>query len=87
MEDHGSTKEDTVKVEEGVRYKAPVQKTWMGVIVCVCVGECERACYLKCVQARILTLINSACINRRPEKTEFQTAEWCSLVKQLNGAA
>lgn len=49
--------------------------------VCVCVSR-------KCVQARMLPLINYAFINRRPEKTKFQTAERCSsLVKQLNGAA
>lgn len=42
----------------------------------------------KSVQARMLPLINYAFINRRPEKTKFQTAERCSgLVKQLNGAA
>lgn len=34
------------------------------------------------------SLINYAFINRRPEKTKFQTGERCSgLVKQLNGAA
>lgn len=49
--------------------------------VCVCDSR-------KCVQARMLLLINYAFINRRPEKTKFQTAERCSsLVKQLNGAA
>lgn len=55
--------------------------SYLSMCVCVCVSR-------KCVQARMLPLINYAFINRRPEKTEFQTAELCSsLVKQLNGAA
>lgn len=61
--------------------------------LCVCahvsMQVSEHVCVRgKSVQARMLPLINYAFINRRPEKTKFQTAERCSgLVKQLNGAA